>query len=114
VLWGYLLKVAMNRFLHTRLLAAMAAGTLLSACGGGSTAPDTAITGVFLDAAVEGLDYAVGTAAKKATNAKGEFNCKSGETVTFSVGAVTLGSAPCAAIITRLTLAGGTGIKVDN
>ena len=112
VLWGCQLKVAMKKFLHTPLLAAMAAGTLLSACGGGSTAPAT-ITGVFLDAAVEGLDYAVGTAAKKATNAKGEFTCNSGETVTFSVGGVTLGTAPCAAVITPLTLAGGTDIKAD-
>lgn len=116
-LWGSQLKVAMKKFLHTPLLAAMTAGALLSACGGGSTAtgvtPPGAITGVFLDAAVEGLDYAVGTAAKKATNAKGEFSCNSGETVTFSVGGVTLGTAPCGAVITPLTLAGGTDIKAD-
>jgi hypothetical protein len=111
-LWGSQLKVAMKKFLHTPLLAAMAAGALMSACGGGSTAPG-ATTGVFLDAAVENLDYAAGTAAKKATNAKGEFTCNSGETVTFSVGGVVLGSAPCGAVITPLTLAGGTDIKAD-
>jgi hypothetical protein len=102
----------MKKFLHTPLLAAMAVGTLLSACGGGSTEP-VAITGVFLDAAVENLDYVAGTAAKKPTNAKGEFSCKSGETVTFSVGGIALGAAPCAAVITPLTLAGGADIKAD-
>ena len=100
--------------LQTPLLAAMAAGALLSACGGGNDpAPAATVTGVFLDAAVEGLDYVAGTAAKVATNAKGEFTCQSGDTVTFSMGAVTLGSAPCSTVITPLSLAGGTDIKAD-
>lgn len=102
----------MKNVLQTPLLAAVTASALLSACGGGSTEPG-AITGVFLDAAVENLDYVAGTAAKKVTNAKGEFTCNSGETVTFSVGGVVLGSAPCGAVITPLTLAGGTDVKAD-
>ncbi len=102
----------MSTFLHTPLLAAMAAGALLTACGGSTSVPGP-ITGVFLDSAVEGLDYAVGSAAKKATNAKGEFTCGSGETVTFTVGTVALGAAPCGTVITPLTLAGGTDIKAD-
>lgn len=71
------------------------------------------ITGTFLDASVEGLDYTSGTGAKAATNAAGEFACKEGDTVTFSAGAMPLGSAVCGTTITPLTLAGGTDIKTD-
>ena len=116
-------------------LAAMAAGVVVTACGGGGggggfalppttggggTAPPPAaksVTGVFLDAAVEGLDYEAGTAAKAQTNAKGEFVCNEGEIVRFSVGALVLGSTPCGATATPLTLANlqatAEGVKAD-
>lgn len=111
-------------------LALVGAGAVLTACGGGNgggggwsfpvggggtTNPPAAQskTGTFLDAAVEGLDYVAGSAAKAATNAKGEFICKDGETVTFSAGALALGSAACGEAITPLTLAGGSDVKAD-
>lgn len=112
-------------------LALVGAGAVLTACGGGNgggggwsfpvgggggtTNPPAAQskTGTFLDAAVEGLDYVAGSAAKAATNAKGEFTCKDGETVTFSAGALALGSAACGEAITPLTLAGGSDVKAD-
>ena len=71
------------------------------------------MTGVFLDAAVEGLDYTAASGTSGTTNAKGEFNCRSGETVAFSLGGITLGSAPCGAVITPLTLAGSSDVKDD-
>ncbi|MDP2370162.1 MAG: esterase-like activity of phytase family protein [Rhodoferax sp.] len=93
------------------LLAAMAAGALLSACGGNdSPAP---VIGQFLDSAVHGIEYAAGTAPKASTNAKGEFTCSGTETVSFSVGGLALGSAPCANTITPLTLAGGSNVQAD-
>jgi len=114
-------------------LALAGAGALVAACGGGSgggggggwafpvaggggaTTPPAAQskTGTFLDAAVEGLDYVAGSAAKATTSAKGEFICKDGETVVFSVGALALGSAACGEAITPLTLAGGSDVKAD-
>ncbi|MDP9918246.1 hypothetical protein J2W24_003903 [Variovorax boronicumulans] len=110
-------------------LALVGAGAVLTACGGGNgggggwsfpvgggtTNPPAAQskTGTFLDAAVEGLDYVAGSAPKAATNAKGEFICKDGETVTFSAGALALGSAACGEAITPLTLAGGRDVKAD-
>ncbi|BEP54469.1 hypothetical protein GmRootV118_17130 [Variovorax sp. V118] len=110
-------------------LALVGAGAVLTACGGGNgggggwsfpvgggtTNPPAAQskTGTFLDAAVEGLDYVAGSAPKAATNAKGEFICKDGETVTFSAGALALGSAACGDAITPLTLAGGSDVKAD-
>jgi len=93
---------------------------LLAACGGSDDAPvvtapatpaKTQITGVFYDAAVEGLEYAAGTAAKASTTAKGEFTCFQGDTVSFSLGGIALGSAACAATVTPLQLAGATDAK---
>lgn len=98
--------------LHTKtLLAAVAASALLSACGGSDTpAP---VTGLFLDSAVQGIDYAAVNAAKATTNAKGEFTCVGTEAVSFSVGSLVVGTAPCGGTITPLTLAGGTDVRAD-
>jgi hypothetical protein len=109
----------MNKRSRMGWLAAMAAGVVVAACGGGGggggfapsssggDAPPAAksVTGVFLDSAVEGLDYVAGSSAKAVTSAKGEFVCKEGETVRFSLGALVLGSASCGAAITPLALA---------
>lgn len=90
------------------LLTAVVSATLVACGGGGST-----MTGVFLDAPVEGLEYVAGTAAKAGTNAKGEFTCNAGDTVAFSVNGIALGAAACAATITPLNLAGTTDVKAD-
>ncbi|MDM0075209.1 esterase-like activity of phytase family protein [Variovorax sp. J2P1-59] len=126
----------MNNRSRVTWLAVVGAGLLVSACGGGGggnftlpaggsggagagggTATPGSVAGVFLDAAVEGLDYVAGTAAKAATSAKGEFACKEGETVTFSLGGLVLGSAACGTSITPLSLAGqkptADGLKAD-
>jgi len=96
------------------LLAAAA----LTACGGGDDAPaaqtpvtptpstPAAMTGVFLDAAVQGLEYVAGTAAPRLTNAAGEFSCLPGETVSFRLGGLAFGAAACASLLTPLDLAG--------
>jgi len=85
----------------------------LAACGGGGSNEPVklSVNGAFVDGAVEGADYVAGTAAKVATGAKGEFTCKEGDTVSFSVGGLALGSTACAPIITPLQLAGSTDVK---
>ncbi|WP_426340301.1 esterase-like activity of phytase family protein [Pseudoduganella sp. S-14] len=85
----------------------------LAACGGGDSNEPVklSVNGAFVDGAVEGADYVAGTAAKAATGTKGEFTCKEGDTVSFSVGGLALGSAACASIITPLQLAGATDVK---
>lgn len=85
----------------------------LAACGGGgSNEPaKSAVNGTFVDGAVEGADYVAGTSAKAVTGAKGEFSCKEGDNVSFSVGGIALGSAACASIITPLQLAGVSDVK---
>lgn len=101
------------------LLAVITATAMLSACGGSDTAaPATpvapaTVSGVFLDAAVEGLDYTAASGAKASTGADGGFTCKVGDAVAFSVGSVALGSAPCATTITPLMLANVSDIKDD-
>jgi hypothetical protein len=86
------------------------AAMLLSACGGSdddTPAPPPATTvGSFLDSAVEGLNYSVASGTPAATTADGHFSCQAGQTLSFSAGGLALGSAPCAATITPLTLAG--------
>ncbi|MDC8758550.1 esterase-like activity of phytase family protein [Janthinobacterium fluminis] len=104
---------------HPRLtLTTIAVSLALSACGGSDSTPAQppvapAITGVFLDSAVEGLDYVAGTSTRASTNAKGEFVCNSGDKVAFSVAGLALGSAPCGPTATPLELAGSTDLKDD-
>jgi len=98
-------------------LSPLALALALAACGGSDNndmpAPPakTQISGVFLDGAVEGADYVAGTSAKAATGSKGEFTCSAGDSVSFSIGGIALGSASCAATITPLQLAGVTDVK---
>ncbi|MGW8395056.1 esterase-like activity of phytase family protein [Pseudoduganella sp. HUAS MS19] len=85
----------------------------LAACGGGGSDEPVklSVNGSFVDGAVEGADYVAGTAPKAVTGTKGEFTCKEGDSVSFSVGGIALGSAACAPIITPLQLAGVTDVK---
>ena len=80
--------------------------------GGGSTGTDTPTTqtGTFIDAPVEGLEYSTPTLSGF-TNANGEFQYKTGETVTFKIGNLELGSATGGTTITPLTLAGDTDLN---
>jgi hypothetical protein len=94
------------------IAAATAACALLVACGGDDDAPaPVAVNGQFLDGAVQGLGFSVGTAAKASTDANGGYTCKTGETVDFSIGGIALGSAACAATTTALTLAASSDVK---
>ncbi|OBV40966.1 esterase-like activity of phytase family protein [Janthinobacterium psychrotolerans] len=110
------MKHAVNTIPKLRLLA-LAASVGLSACGGSDShdapAAPVAMTGVFLDGAVEGLDYVAGAAARASTSAKGEFTCNAGDNVTFSAGGVVLGATLCSPVVTPLTLAASTSVADD-
>ena len=105
------------------LLGALFSAALLAACGGDdativaapvATAPAPAtLQGVFLDAAVEGLEYTTtnSSATKALTSATGGFTCRVGDNVNFFVGAVALGTAPCSTTITPLMLVGTVDVK---
>lgn len=89
-------------------VVAIAVVGLLAGCGGGgkkeSAPPES--TGV-LHSKIQGVSYRTTTRSGK-TDANGNFKYLPGETVTFSVGAIELGSAAGAANISLFTLAGLT------
>ena len=93
-------------------LVAFTVGTLLTACGGSNTTP-TPVSGVFVDSAVEGLDYSIANASKGSTSASGGFTCNIGDRLSFSLGGLALGSALCDGTITPLSLANSTNVKDD-
>jgi hypothetical protein len=79
----------------------------LTACGGGnntgSVPTGQTVSAQFLDAAVSNLHYASFSYAGE-TNAAGNFTCALNEEVTFSIGALALGSAICQRIVTPQTI----------
>jgi hypothetical protein len=84
----------------------------LSACGGdGSSSTSSSgsgsasLTGVFVDAPVVGLSYQTSSGGSGTTDSEGKFNYASGDTVTFSVGGLTLGS-----VIPSVTSAGNATV----
>lgn len=92
---------------------------LLSACssgggGGGGNSPDNNATqsGVFIDSPVEGLSYASAT-LNGTTDADGTFSYETNETVTFSIGDITLGSTSGAAVITPVDMVNGATSETD-
>lgn len=89
---------------------------LLAGCGGGgSESPEikapavvitpepTIYTGVFLDSAVENLNFST-ESGSGTTNENGEFSYQLNEKITFSIGAIEFPSVDAAAIITPLTI----------
>jgi para-nitrobenzyl esterase len=86
----------------------------LAACGGGgSDAPLAPLqSGVFIDSAVQGLTYSTPTVSGT-TTATGTFQYRAGETVTFSIGNLTLGSAPGAAVLTPLSITSGAAAATE-
>lgn len=96
----------------SKLGTSLAAATLLAACGGGGgdgggainnappppPPPPAVRTGVFKDSNVGGLDFESGQESG-VTGVDGRFSCETNNTVTFSVGAVELGSADCATLV---------------
>lgn len=77
----------------------------LAACGGGN---DPVTSGVFIDAAVEGLGYTTSSGTTGSTNATGAFNYKDGDTVTFVVGGIVFSPVAAKPFVTPLDLANAT------
>jgi len=100
--------VIKKTFLGTSVMGVLLS---LTGCGGSTTGsaiiptPKT-INGTFVDAPVDNLIYSTpSSTTTKLTQGGGKFECTVGETVTFKVGGVTLGKAPCQRIVTPQTLA---------
>jgi len=79
---------------------------ILTACGGGgggSSSPPIAQTGVFIDAAVEGITYRTATQSGT-TDSAGSFNYLPEETVSFYIGDILVGSASATPLLTPIEL----------
>ncbi|MEE8380106.1 MAG: hypothetical protein V3R49_07015 [Gammaproteobacteria bacterium] len=82
---------------------------LLTACGGGGGGGGGGpLTGYFQDSPVSGLNYSCSPSGEAATTGTGgAFIYEAGDTCTFSLGAVILGSTTAGAIITPVELVSG-------
>ena len=95
------------------LLALVACGGDSDNDHGGSAGPATR-TGTFVDSPVAGLDYAGTDSAAGVTNDAGQFQYQDGETLTFSIGDLPLGSAKGARQLTPLTITEGADAAEDD
>jgi hypothetical protein len=82
-----------------------------SGCGGGSggSSTPTTYTGTFVDAPVQGLNYSTATQSGL-TDASGNFKYQAGETVTFKLGTLALGTVPATSSLNPLDLAGDNSL----
>lgn len=106
----------MEKEMLKKLLATTAIVLIIAGCGGGggTSTPSTA-TGQFKDSNTVGLNYVSG-GHSGVTGANGSFTYETGQTVTFSVGGVTLGTSNGKSIVTPVDLvaagsSGSTSVK---
>lgn len=102
---------------HPALMAtALAAAAALTACGGGSSPTSATVTpqvATFIDSPVEGLAYQ-SASRRGLTDRNGNFPYTPGETVTFSIGNMVLGSVtPTGNKVTPLQIVPGASSAAD-
>lgn len=90
-------------------LVAILGAIALQGCGGSGS---TMVNAVFLDSPVEGLAYR-NSRTSGTTDASGSLQCVEGETLTFSIGGLNLGTATCGQYITPLSLVPGASASDD-
>ncbi len=95
----------------TGLALAMLAGCF-SGSGSSSSSGDRTLQGVFVDSPVAGLGYLVDGKAQR-TDDDGRFRYQSGQTLTFSLGGLELGSATGAEVLTPVDLVDGGDLADD-
>ncbi|MGC2165821.1 MAG: alkaline phosphatase PhoX [Gallionella sp.] len=70
----------------------VASAIALSACGSSNNNSTSTATGILSDSYVKGVTYTTSSNGSGTTGANGEFSYKAGDTVTFKIGSVTLGT----------------------
>lgn len=73
--------------------------------GGGSTPPGELTAGVFVDAPVAGLSYTTSSGLSGVTDPTGRYEYRVGDTVTFSIGNLVLGTVTGQELVTPATVA---------
>jgi hypothetical protein len=89
----------------TKHLLTILLSVVLISCGGGGSSSDsggttgTFATGVFLDSPVEGLSYETSSGLSGTTDSDGTFSYKTGDSVTFKLHNITLGSGSASGVM---------------
>lgn len=119
----------MKTQLQSMKWAVVALAAALAACGGGGsdddagtpptgggtpTPPVGSATGVLTDAAVQGVAFTTSSGVTGTTDTLGQYRYNPGDTVSFALGALTLGAVPATAVVTPIELAGGSNDKLQN
>ena len=81
---------------------------------GGGNPPVEQTSGVFVDAPVAGLSYTTSSNVSGVTDAEGRYNYNVGDTVTFSIGNLVIGSVPGQGIVTPMTVASALVANTSN
>lgn len=79
----------------------------LGGCGDDDDSSADTRTGTFVDSAVTGLDYSGEETAAALTNSNGQFRYREGETITFAIGDLSLGTATGASVVTPIDITSG-------
>jgi hypothetical protein len=97
--------------LFIAILLFFTAGCSRGGGGGVVATPENANVGVFLDSAVDGMDYSTGSWSGTTGDAgtQGSFYYQNGESITFSIGSVILGTTAAKGLITPADL--GASVK---
>ena len=72
---------------------------------GGGNPPGEQVFGVFVDAPVAGLSYTTSSDLSGVTDAEGRYDYRVGDTVTFSIGNLVLGTVTGQGVVTPMTVA---------
>jgi beta-glucanase (GH16 family) len=101
------------------MFAVLISAIALASCGGGDgqqsipATPTPVMTGVLLDAAVEGVSWDTTSNLSGITNTAGEFEYRVTDMVTFSIGDIILGTVSGADVITPVELTGSADPTVQ-
>ncbi|WP_189577923.1 carboxylesterase/lipase family protein [Marinobacter zhanjiangensis] len=79
----------------------------LAGCGDDDNSSANTRTGTFVDSPVAGLDYTGSDNSAGRTNGNGQFRYQEGETITFAIGELKLGSVVGAEVVTPLSITDG-------
>lgn len=71
-------------------------------------------SGVLYDAGVEGVAYSTSSGVKGVTGAGGSYRFNPGDKVTFTLGALTLGTVTATGMVTPLELAASSAVKLND